>query len=128
MTPEDETQRTVGGIPGKAIGKAKEVLGQAGASDELERERLANQVAAAQREAQIEQDRAATEHRADARAANERVAADAEQTRERDRAERSVRAAEDSRVSAVQEANRLEREAHAAERRADELDPTETGS
>jgi hypothetical protein len=38
------------------------------------------------------------------------------------------RAAEDSRVRAVQEANRAEREAHEAERRADALDRDNEGS
>jgi hypothetical protein len=59
MTPPDDTQRTVGGLAGKAVGKVKEALGQATDRDELarevevraERDRLANQVAAEQREA-----------------------------------------------------------------------------
>ncbi len=62
MTPQERTQRTIGGLAGQAVGKAKEVLGQAAESDESEREvevpaepdRLANQVAAEQRETPTE--------------------------------------------------------------------------
>jgi hypothetical protein len=126
MTPQDDPQRTVGGLGSKAVDKVKEVLGEAGDSEERARDRLAAQVAAEQ--AQIDQDRAATEHRADARAANEHAAADVEQARERVQAERAVRAAEDSRVIAALEANRLERAAHEAERRAARLDPAEEDS
>jgi hypothetical protein len=36
MSPQQRTQRTIGGLAGKAVGKAEEVLGQASDSDELE--------------------------------------------------------------------------------------------
>jgi hypothetical protein len=38
MTPRQRTQRTIGGLAGKVVGTAKEVLGQASNSDQLERE------------------------------------------------------------------------------------------
>jgi uncharacterized protein YjbJ (UPF0337 family) len=36
--PPDDTQRTIGGLAGKTVGKVKEALGHAADSDELERE------------------------------------------------------------------------------------------
>lgn len=79
MSSPDETQRTTGGLDGNAVGKVKEVLGQAGDSE--------------QSETQIEHDRAATEHRADARAANERVAADAHEAERRANEQDPIKAA-----------------------------------
>lgn len=57
MTPPDDNQRTIGGLAGNAVGRVKEALGHATDSNELERDRLANRVAAEQREARIERDR-----------------------------------------------------------------------
>jgi uncharacterized protein YjbJ (UPF0337 family) len=138
MTPPDDTQRTIGGLADKAVGKVKEALGQATDSHELAREGRLQQaqseagLAAERRPARRVNarpvDRAAAEHRADARAANEHVAANADQARERKQADRLVRSAEDSRVRAAQQAIRLEREAHEAEHRADALDPAQDDS
>ena len=58
MAPQERPERTIGGLAGKAVGKAREALGQASDSDEPEREaevpaepdRLANRVADEQRE------------------------------------------------------------------------------
>jgi uncharacterized protein YjbJ (UPF0337 family) len=60
VTPPDDAHRTVGGLAGKAVGKVTEALGHATDGDGREREvraelaRVADQVAAEQREAQIE--------------------------------------------------------------------------
>jgi uncharacterized protein YjbJ (UPF0337 family) len=90
-----------------------------------QRDQLRNQVAADQREAEIDQDRRQAEHRAAIDAERERNAADAEQARDHGAIEQTVKAAENGRVAATQEANRLEREAAAADRRAENLDPKE---
>jgi uncharacterized protein YjbJ (UPF0337 family) len=90
-----------------------------------QRDQLRNEVAADQREAEIEQDRRLAEHRAAIDAERELDAADVEQARDHGATEQSVKAAENGRVAATQEANRLEREAAAAERRAENLDPKE---
>lgn len=167
MTERDTGQRTVGGLVGKAVGRAKEALGGATANAELaregrlqqvqsdagleaqqtaesarereargalderaaeveaERERLSNEVAAQEREQQIDRDRQTAQERADVQAADERARAEVDLQNETRRANDSVRDAEQERLAAAQQANRLEREAHEAERRASSLDPTE---
>ncbi len=90
-----------------------------------QRDQLRNEVAANQREAEIDRDRHQAEQRAAIDAEHERNAADAAQARDHGAAEQSVKAAENGRVAATQEANRLEGEAAAAERRAEDLDPKE---
>jgi uncharacterized protein YjbJ (UPF0337 family) len=90
-----------------------------------QRDQLRNEVAANQREAEIDRDRRQAEHRAAIDAERERAATYAEQARDRGAAEQIVKAAENGRVATTQEANCLEREAAAAERRADDLDPRE---
>lgn len=89
------------------------------------RDQLRNEVAADQREAEIDRDRRQSEHRAAIDAERERDAADAEQARDQGVTEQTVKAAENGRVAATEQANRLEREAAAAERRAENLDPKE---
>jgi uncharacterized protein YjbJ (UPF0337 family) len=90
-----------------------------------QRDQLRNHVAANQREAEIDRDRRQSEDRAAIDAERERDAADAEQARDHGITEQTVKAAENGRVAAAQQANRLEREAAAAERRAENLDPKE---
>jgi uncharacterized protein YjbJ (UPF0337 family) len=167
VTERDTGERTVGGLVGNAVGRAKEALGGATANDELaregrlqqiqsdaerqaqqraedarereargalneraaeveaERRRLSNKVAAQEREQQIDRDRRVAQGRADAQAADERARADADLQNETRQANESVRDAEQGRLAAAERANRLEREAHEAERRASNLDPTE---
>jgi hypothetical protein len=116
-------ERTIGGLAGKLVGRAKQALApatdndqpgredrlteraRAGGSDrrvavEAEHERLESEINAAQHEQRIKRDRV------QAGARTKRTAA-----------ERAVLAAERVRVAATEEANRLEREAREAERR-----------
>ena len=139
----NRNERSIGGLAGRHVGKAKEVLASATANDEVAREGLRtpqsdsqhqrpeNEVAAAQREQRIERDR--VEAAAAAAAAAEAAgtgssgpaSADAGGRAQYTGAERSVRAAERVRLAATEEANRLEREAREAQRRAEHLDPKE---
>jgi hypothetical protein len=139
----NRNERSIGGLAGRLVGKAKEVLASATANDEVAREgprtpqsdsqhqRPENEVAAAQREQRIERDR--VEAAAAAAAAAEAAgtgssgpaSADAGGRAKYTGAERSVRAAERVRLAATEEANRLEREAREAQRRAEHLDPKE---
>jgi hypothetical protein len=141
----NRNERSIGGLAGRLVGKAKEVLASATANDEVAREGLRtpqsdsqhqrpeNEVAAAQREQRIERDRVEAAAAAAAAAAAEAAgtgssgpaSADAGGRAQYTGAERSVRAAERVRLAATEEANRLEREAREAQRRAEHLDPKE---
>jgi hypothetical protein len=137
----NRNERSIGGLAGRLVGKAKEVLASATANDEVAREGLRtpqsdsqhqrpeNEVAAAQREQRIERDRVEAAAAAAAEAAGTGssgpASADAGGRAQYTGAERSVRAAERVRLAATEEANRLEREAREAQRRAEHLDPKE---
>jgi hypothetical protein len=102
----DRNERTIGGLAGRLVGKAREALSSATGNDEPSREdRL--------REAQPDSD-----HQQGL--GNEVAAAQREPFTG---AERSVRAAERVRLAATEEENRLEREAREAEQRAEHPDP-----
>jgi uncharacterized protein YjbJ (UPF0337 family) len=105
--------------------EARGALREREAEVEAERRRLHNEVAADHREEQVERETRQAEQRASAQATQERVAAEAELESQGRAAQASVEAAEQSRIAAAHEANRLEREAHEADRRADNIDPTE---
>jgi hypothetical protein len=137
----NRNERSIGGLAGRLVGKAKEVLASATANDEVAREGLRtpqsdsqhqrpeNEVAAAQREQRIERDRVEAAAAAAAEGAGTGssgpASADAGGRAQYTGAERSVRAAERVRLAATEEANRLEREAREAQRRAEHLDPKE---
>jgi hypothetical protein len=135
----NRNERSIGGLAGRLVGKAKEVLASATANDEVAREGLRtpqsdsqhqrpeNEVAAAQREQRIERDRveAAAAAAAAGTGSSGPASADAGGRAQYTGAERSVRAAERVRLAATEEANRLEREAREAQRRAEHLDPKE---
>lgn len=137
----NRNERSIGGLAGRLVGKAKEVLASATANDEVAREGLRtpqsdsqhqrpeNEVAAAQREQRIERDRVEAAAAAAAEAAGTGssgpASADAGGRAQYTGAERLVRAAERVRLAATEEANRLEREAREAQRRAEHLDPKE---
>jgi uncharacterized protein YjbJ (UPF0337 family) len=167
VSERDSGERTTGGLVGKAVGKAKEVLGGATDNDELaregrlqqvqseagleaeqtaeqardreargaleersaeagaERDQLRAEAEAQEREEQIDRDREVAQERAASQAAKERAGADAQLQNETRQANDSVRDAEQERIAAAEQLNRLEREAHEAERRARNLDPTE---
>jgi hypothetical protein len=133
----NRNERSIGGLAGRLVGKAKEVLASATANDEVVREGLRtpqsdsqhqrpeNEVAAAQREQRIERDRVEAAAAAAGTGSSGPASADAGGRAQYTGAERSVRAAERVRLAATEEANRLEREAREAQRRAEHLDPKE---
>ena len=93
---------------------------------ELERERLRSEVAATQREQQAAaRPRRRPSRRPQASAAQQQAAAEAQQREEQPAAQRSEEQAEQARLAAAQEEIRLQREARAAEERADRIDPEE---
>lgn len=101
MTDRSRRERTIGGLAGRVVGRAKEALASAQAG---EREAGADVAP-----------RLAADDQAQAAAASARAGADAQAQAERTSAQRSVEAAEQVRVAATEEANRLEREARKAE-------------
>jgi uncharacterized protein YjbJ (UPF0337 family) len=167
VSGQDSDERTVGGLVGKVVGKAKEALGGATENDDLaregrlqqvqseagleaqktaeqarereargaleersaevgaERDRLRAEAEAQEREEQIDRDRQVAQERAASQAASERAGADTQLQNETRQANDSVSDAERERIAAAEQSNRLEREAHEAERRASNLDPTE---
>ena len=90
--------------------------------DEADRARLENQVLADQRAAQIEAARRQEDADASAQADREHAAADAAEGDQHARAELSVESTERAHLAAADDANRLEREASAAEDRARRLE------
>jgi hypothetical protein len=119
----NRNERTIGGLAGRLVGRAKEALAAASSNDEpatehqvradvstrqeavdADHQRLGNEVAAARREQRIERDR---------------VTASAQYTG----AERAVRAAERVRLASIEEASRLEREGREAKRHGADSDP-----
>ena len=141
MSDRKPRERTFGGLAGKLVGRAKEALASATGNDRLappegrpqeqaradvsgrqaaveaERERLGSEINAAQREHRIERDRVQSGAQAASPAADQRASVDPGTRARRTGAERSVLAAEQVRLAATEEANRLEREAREAERR-----------
>ena len=111
MSDRKPRERAIGGLAGKLVGRAKEALASATGNDQPAPEdhlrearsvsELGSEINAAQRERRIERDR---------------VQAGAGTRARRTGAERSVLAAEQVRLAATEEANRLEREAREAER------------
>jgi hypothetical protein len=104
--------RTLGGLAGKLVGRAKEALASATGNDQPAREddpretrsvsELGSESDAAQREQRLERDRVQGGAGTGARPTG---------------AERSLLAAEQVRLAATEEAHRLEREAREAKRR-----------
>jgi hypothetical protein len=117
------SERTIGGLAGKLVGRAREALASASGNDQAGREgRLKERARAGV------SDRQAAVDAGHERLGSEISAAQQEQRTERDRvqprartkrtaAERAVLAAERVRVAATEEADRLEREAREAEQR-----------
>jgi len=90
---------------------------------ELQRRELENEVAAQQREQQAEQDRHQAEAQAQQEAQQREQAAQQQRDSEHQVAEQQERQTETAKLSAQEEAIRLEREARAAEERAQNRDP-----
>ena len=90
-----------------------------------ERERLANEVAAEDREAAIERETARVKQQAQAVEQRETKAAQAQQAVEQYAAASAEQEAEAKRIAEEQAAERLEQEARRAEARADAIDPEE---
>jgi uncharacterized protein YjbJ (UPF0337 family) len=127
LTDRSRRERTIGGLAGKFVGKAKAALASATGNPDLARE---GRLQEAQADTELDARRASaqaaereagadgTQRQAtvDAAAASKGADAQAQVLAERTGAQRSVEAAEQVRVAATEEANRLEREAREAER------------
>jgi uncharacterized protein YjbJ (UPF0337 family) len=100
-------------------------LDAARTENEIERQRLENDVSAREREEAIERDRVKAEQAAQGEAGRREAAADAQRRTEESAAQAAERTAEQERVAAGQEAAALEREARRAETMAEAIDPEE---
>jgi uncharacterized protein YjbJ (UPF0337 family) len=100
-------------------------LDAARTENEIERERLENDVSAREREEAIARDRVKAEQAAQVEAGRREAAADAQRRAQQSAAQAAERSAEQERLAAAQEAAALEREARRAEATAEAIDPEE---